>query len=215
MEIGERIAAAQLTGSARSKRQVVAGPLVGLLHERDDWYLSGMLASEAGRPFDPDEIPWALATIRQAFAAEGRWLSAELVEEASPGLAEVLAANGMTLVSRLPLLVVEPGELLVPSLPEGVTVKVVASDEDQKVANAVAADAYEMDGASFAFKPDPADGGAVLVYADDVPAATAAWTAVADGVSEVAGVGTIHTHRCTGRSSRSTGRHHPSQATTP
>ena len=195
MEIGVRIAAAQLTGSARSKRQVVAGPLVGLLHERDDWYLSGMLAAEAGRPFDPDEIPWALATIRQAFAAEDRWLSAELVEEANPGLAEALAANGMTLVSRLPLLVVEPGDLLVPDLPSGVTVKVVASDEDQKIANAVAAEAYEMDGAGFAFKPDSADGGAVLLYVDDVPAATAAWTAVADGVSEVAGVGTVHTHR--------------------
>ncbi|MET9269839.1 GNAT family N-acetyltransferase [Kribbella sp. NPDC003557] len=154
-----------------------------------------MVAAEPGQPFTPEEVPTALAVIRQAFAAEDRWLSAELVDEASPGLAEALAANGMTLVSRLPLLVVEPDDLLVPELPAGVTVRVVASDEDQKVANAVAAEAYEMDGADFAFKPDPADGGAVLVYADDVPAATASWTAVADGVTEVAGVGTIHTQR--------------------
>jgi len=98
-------------------------------------------------------------------------------------------------VSRLPLLVAEPDDLLVPELPAGVTVKVVSSDEDQKVANAVAAEAYEMDGAGFALKPDPADGGAVLVTVDGVPAATASWTAVADGVTEVAGVGTIHAHR--------------------
>jgi predicted GNAT family acetyltransferase len=63
------------------------------------------------------------------------------------------------------------------------------------VANAVAATAYEMDMADFAYQPDPADGGAVIIYVDDVPAATAAWTAVADEVSEVAGVGTIHSHR--------------------
>jgi predicted GNAT family acetyltransferase len=184
MEIGARIAAAQLTGAARSKRQVVAGPLAGLLHDKDDWYLSGLLAAEPGQPFSADDLPWALDTIRQAFAAEGRWLSAELVEEANPGLAEALAANGMTLVSRLPLLVVSPAELVVPELPDGVTVRVVASDEE-----------HEMDTAGSAFKPDPLDGGAVLVYADDVPVATAAWTAVADEVSEVAGVGTVHSHR--------------------
>jgi predicted GNAT family acetyltransferase len=195
MEIGTRIAAAQLTGSARSKRQVVAGPLAGLLHESDTWFLSGMLAAEPGQQFDPDEIPWALDTIRRAFAAEGRWLSAELVEEASPGLAEALAANGMTIVSHLPLLVVEPADLVVPDLPDGVTVRVVASDGDQEVANMVSAAAYEMDDAGFAYKLDPVNGGAVLVSVDDVPAATAAWTAVADEVCEVAGVGTIHSHR--------------------
>ena len=116
MEIGARIAAAQLTGSARSKRQIIAGPLVGLLHDDDTWYLSGMLAAEPGQPFDPDEIPWALDTIRQAFSAEGRWLSAELVDEANPGLAEALEANGMTIVSHPPLLVVELDGLTFPEL---------------------------------------------------------------------------------------------------
>lgn len=101
----------------------------------------------------------------------------------------------MTIVSRLPLLVVEPDDLRMPELPDDVTVNVVASDADQKVVNDVSAEAYEMDGAGFDFKPDPSDGGAVLVYADDVPVATAAWTAVADAVTEVAGVGTIHSHR--------------------
>lgn len=195
MEIGARIAAAQLTGSARSKRQVIAGPLAGMLHDDDAWYLSGVLAAEPGKPFDPDEIPWAIDTIRQAFAAEGRWVHAEFVEQASPGLAEALEANGMTIVSRLPLLVVEPAQLIVPDLPEGTTVNVVTSAEEQAIANAVSAEAYELDSADFAYKPDPANGGAVLVHVDGVPAATAAWTAVADGVSEVAGVGTIHSHR--------------------
>ncbi|WUJ74300.1 GNAT family N-acetyltransferase [Kribbella soli] len=195
MDIGARIAAAQLTGSARSKRQVIAGPLAGMLHDDDTWYLSGVLAADPGQAFDPDEIPWAIETIRQAFAAEGRWVHAEFVDEANPGLAEALAAQGMTIVSHLPLLVVEPGDLIVPSLPAGTTVQVVSSAEEQAVANAVAAEAYEMDSADFAYKPDPADGGAVIVYVDDVPAATAAWTAVADEVSEVAGVGTIHSHR--------------------
>jgi predicted GNAT family acetyltransferase len=195
MEIGARIARAQVDGLSRSRRQIIAGPLAGMLHERDDWYLSTMVAAEPGEPFAVDELPWALETIRQAFGAEGRWLSAELVDEANPGLAEALESNGMTIVSRLPLLVVEPVDLIVPEFPAGVTVKVVASAADQDVANAVSGEAYEMDGSGFAFKPDPADGGAVLVFADDVPVATAAWTAVADEVTEIAGVGTIHSHR--------------------
>ncbi|MEU8227272.1 GNAT family N-acetyltransferase [Kribbella sp. NPDC048915] len=195
MGIGARIARSQVDGLARSRRQIVAGPLVGMLHDQDAWYLSTMVAAEPGKAFLAEEVAPALAVIRQAFAAEDRWLSAELVDEANPGLAEELEANGMTLVSRLPLLVVEQDGLLVPELPDDVTVRVVASDDDQKAANAVAADAFESDGMDIAFKPDPVDGGAVLVYADDVPAATAAWTAVADQVTEVAGVGTIHTHR--------------------
>jgi predicted GNAT family acetyltransferase len=195
MDIGARIAAAQLTGSARSKRQVIAGPLAGMLHDDDAWYLSGVLAADPGQTFDPDDVPWAIDTIRQAFAAEGRWVHAEFVDEANPGLAEALAAQGMTIVSRLPLLVVDPAGLIVPELPVGTTVTVVSSPEEQAVANAVAAEAYELDSADFAYKPDPADGGAVIVHVDDVPAATAAWTAVADEVTEVAGVGTIHSHR--------------------
>ncbi|MEV5961584.1 GNAT family N-acetyltransferase [Kribbella sp. NPDC051952] len=195
MEIGARIAAAQLTGSARSKRQIVAGPLVGLLHDEDTWYLSGMLAADPGQPFDPEEVPWALDTIRQAFRAEGRWLHAELVEEASPGLAEALAGKGMTIVSHLPLLVVEPSELVFPELPAGVSTEVVESDEQQAEANAVSAEAYEMESPDSPVQPDPADGGCVLVRVDGVPVASASWTAVADGVTEVAGVGTIHSHR--------------------
>ncbi|MEU4604764.1 GNAT family N-acetyltransferase [Kribbella sp. NPDC023972] len=195
MEIGARIAAAQLAGATRSKRQVVAGPLVGLLHEDDVWYLSGMLAAEPGKPFEPAEVPWALAIIRQAFATEGRWLSAELVDEANPGLAEALEANGMTIVSRPPLLAVEPDGLTLPELPDGVTVELVTTDEEQAEANSVSADAYEMDGAGFTRHADPVDGGCVLVRVDGVAAASASWTAVADAVTEVAGVGTIHSHR--------------------
>jgi predicted GNAT family acetyltransferase len=195
MEIGARIAAAQLAGSSRSKRQIVAGPLVGLLHDDEAWYLSGMLAAEPGKPFDADEVPWALAAIRQAFAAEGRWLSAELVDEANPGLAEALEANGMTIVSHPPLLVVEPSDLNLPELPDGVTAELVTTDEAQAEANAVSAAAYDMEGAGFSRHSDPVDGGWVLVRVDGVAAASASWTAVADGVTEVAGVGTIHSHR--------------------
>jgi predicted GNAT family acetyltransferase len=194
MEIGTRIARAQLAGLTRSRRPVVAGPLVGLLHEDDTWFLSTMVAAEPGEPFDPEAVPEALETIRKAFAAEGRWLSAELVDDAVPGLAEVLEANGMTVRSRPPLLVVEPGYLRMPEFPAGVTAHVVSSDAEQAEANAISAEAFEMD-AAFGYQPELTNGGWVVVRADGVPAASAGWTAVADGVTEVAGVGTIHSHR--------------------
>jgi predicted GNAT family acetyltransferase len=195
VEIAARIASAQLQGLTRARRQIVAGPLVGLLHDSDLWYLSGALAAEPGAQFDPEEVPWALETIRKAFAAEGRWLSAELIEEANPGLAEALAANGMTIVSRPPLLVVEPGDLVMPELPAAVTASVVSSADEKVEADAVAARAYEMDGMGSPFQPEPSNGASVLVRLDGVPVATAGWTAVADGVTEIAGVGTLHSHR--------------------
>jgi predicted GNAT family acetyltransferase len=195
VEIAARIASAQLQGLTRSRRQIVAGPLVGLLSDSDLWYLSVAVAAEPGAKFDPEEVPWALETIRKAFAAEGRWLSAELIEEANPGLADALAANGMTIVSRPPLLVVEPSDLVLPELPAGVTASVVTSADEKAEANAVAADAYEMDGMGTAFQPEPSNGASVLLRLDGVPVATAAWTAVADGMTEVAGVGTVHSHR--------------------
>jgi predicted GNAT family acetyltransferase len=195
VEIAARIASAQLQGRIRSRRQIVAGPLVGLLHDEDVWYLSGAVAADPGTAFDPEEVPWALETIRQAFAAENRWLSVELIEEANPGLAEVLAAHGMTIASRPPLLTVESGGLRAMELPDKVTVSVVKSAEDQAKVDAVAAAAYESDELASPFQPDPANGGSVLVRWDGVPVATAAWTAVADGVTEVAAVGTLHEYR--------------------
>jgi hypothetical protein len=195
VEIGGRIASAQLQGLVRSRRQIVAGPLVGLLSDSDLWFLSTVVAAEPGTPFDPKEVPWAIETSRKAFAAEGRWVSAELIEEANPGLADALAANGMTIVSRPPLLVVEPVDLVLPEFPEGVTASVVTSADEQADVDAIAADAYEMDLGDKPFQPDPADGASVVVRLDGVPVATAVWTAVADGVTEVAGVGTLHSHR--------------------
>ena len=69
------------------------------------------------------------------------------------------------------------------------------SDAQQAEANLVFAKAFEFEGAGLAFQPDPANGGWILVRVDGVPVATGSWTAVAHGVTEVAGVGTIHSHR--------------------
>lgn len=173
----------------------MAGPLVGLLHDDDLWFLSTVVAAEPGTPFDPEEVPWAIETIRTAFAAEGRWVSAELIEEANPGLADALAANGMTIVSHPPLLVVEPADLVLPDFPEGVTAAVVSTPEEQAEVDAVAAAAYEMELGETTFQPDPVNGASILIRADGVPVASAVWTAVADGVTEVAGVGTLPSHR--------------------
>jgi predicted GNAT family acetyltransferase len=195
MGIAARIASAQLQGRVRTRRQIVAGPLVGLLHDEDVWFLSGAVAAEPGTPFDPDEVSWALETIRKAFAAEGRWLSVELIEEANPGLAEALEEHGMIIASRPPLLVAEPADLILPEFPEGVTASLVTSAEEHAEAAAVAADAYESEDASSPFQSDPVNGAGVLIRLDGVPVATAAWTAISDGVTEIVGVGTLHSHR--------------------
>lgn len=195
MELAVRIASAQVAGLSRSRRAIVAGPVMGLLHESDVWFLSCGVASEPGVPFDPDEVPAALEIVRKAFAAEDRWLTVEVVEEANPGLADVLAANGMTIVSRPPLLAVEPSQVVDPDLPASVTVSMVTDESAHAEANAIAAVAFEADGLATPFQPDPTNGRSVLVRWDGVPVSTAAWTAVADGVTEVAGVGTLPDYR--------------------
>lgn len=195
MELAVRIASAQLQGRIRSRRQIIAGPLAGLLHDEDVWFLSGALAAEPGVAFDPEEVPWALETLRKAFAAEGRWLSAELIEEANPGLADALAAEGMTIVSRPPLLAVQPGGLRMPELPAEVTASIVSSLAEQAEADRVAIASYDDEDVVSSFKEDPADGGSVLIRWDGVPVATALWTAVSDGVAEIAGVGTLPDYR--------------------
>jgi len=145
---------------------------------------------------EPDRA--AVAGLRDAFRAHERLPRLEWVEEAAPAVAPVLAASGMVQELRTPLMACAPAELVAPdgSL-DGLRVA-PTGDGDLR-------DTATVQWVAFGREPPPADqpppdprhrgGGAVLARVDGVPAATASWTAVVDGVSEVAGVATAEPFR--------------------
>lgn len=187
-----RIAAAQLAGLSRVRRVVPAGPFVGLLAADGPAYLSYAVAARPGEPVH--EVGDSLAALRAAFPPGA--LRFELLEQACPGAAEALAAAGMVVAARLPLMVLDPAAAAVPPTPDGVVVGIVDTAEDMAAATAVAGTAFGVpttppEGPP----PPPEEGGGVLARIGGEAVAAASWTGVADGVTEIVGVATLAEHR--------------------
>jgi ribosomal protein S18 acetylase RimI-like enzyme len=145
---------------------------------------------------EPDAA--AVEALRAAFRAHERLPRLEWVEEAAPAVAPVLEASGMELELRTPLMACTEEDLVAPDGPaERLTVAAAGDDDLRDVATvqwvAFGRDAPPADDPP----PDPRrrGGGAVLARVDGVPAAAALWTAVVNGVSEVAGVATAEPFR--------------------
>ncbi|SHF46237.1 GNAT family N-acetyltransferase [Streptoalloteichus hindustanus] len=193
--LAARVAVANLASAARSRRRVPAGPLVGLLHEEPVEYLSYVTAARPGVPVPTEAVPGALRVLRAAFAVEGRRPRAELVDEANPGLVAAVRAAGFAEDDRFPLLVLDPADLGVPAVPPGVEVAQVGTLDEARRAKKISDAAFGLPGSAAKPPGDPYDGGAVVALLGGVPVATAEWTAIAGGVTEIAGVATVAEHR--------------------
>jgi GNAT superfamily N-acetyltransferase len=181
-----------LAGLSRNRTVVAASPFTGLLMPGAAGFMSYAVAEKPGQPVR--ELGDSLDILRAAFAPiEPRF---ELIDEACPGAVEALLAAGLTATGRYPLLTLETENLIIPKSPPGVTVHVAESKEDAIDAQRVASEAFDspMDGDPPA-PGDPRDGGCVVARMDGEVVATAFWTSVADGVSEIAGVATSPGHR--------------------
>jgi GNAT superfamily N-acetyltransferase len=190
----ERIAAAQLAGLSRRRKVVPAPPFVGLLTPGGSVYQNYAVAAEPGEPVR--EFGDSLEILREAFAPNP--VRFELIDEASPGAVAMLEAAGLAVVGTYPLLTLDARELIMPPAPApaGVAVRVSKTKQDAVDAQTVADVAFESEPGGEPDAPgDLVDGGSVLAEVDGRPVATAFWTAVADGVTEIAGVATIHEYR--------------------
>jgi GNAT superfamily N-acetyltransferase len=109
---------------------------------------------------------------------------------------EALLAAGLTVTGRYPLLTLETENLVIPPTPPGTTVEVAGSKQDavdsQRVASAAFGSPMDQDPPA---PGDPRDGGSVVARVDGNVVATAFWTSVADGISEIAGVATSPEYR--------------------
>jgi GNAT superfamily N-acetyltransferase len=183
-----RIAAAQLVGLSRQRKVVAASPFVGLMVPGGPAFLQYAVAERPGEPVR--ELGDSLETLRAAFAPEP--VRFELIDEACPGAVGLLVGAGAEVAGRFPLLTLHTAKLTMPDAPAGATVRVSASKQDAVDAERVAAAAFESETRGEPDAPGAAaDGGSVIAHLDGQPVATAFWTAVADGVSEIAGVATL------------------------
>jgi RimJ/RimL family protein N-acetyltransferase len=140
---------------------------------------------------EPDAA--AVERLREVFGARERLPRLEWVEEAAPRLAPALAACGMAEELRAPLMACAPGALLDPTVDVGGLAVALVRDADLR-------DLADIQRAAFGESPlaegdKPRDprafgGGAVLARVSEATVAAAAWTAIVDGVSEIAGVAT-------------------------
>ncbi|SDD88478.1 GNAT family N-acetyltransferase [Actinokineospora iranica] len=194
--LASRIAAAQLAGLSRDRAVIPAGPFTGLLSADGPGYMSYAVATHPGEPVrDADKVARSLEILRAAFPPGG--LRFELIEQACPGAADTLAAAGLTVTMRIPLLVLDPADLLLPKPLDGVAIDVVRTTADLAASAEVARAAFGAPPGEPPTSPPPApeNGGSVLATLDGEPVAVASWTPVAHGVTEIAGVGTAENHR--------------------
>lgn len=185
------IAAAQLTGLSRVRTVVPAPPFTGLIKPGAPAFVNYAVAAKPGEPVD--KLGDALDELRAAFPPGP--IRFELIDEACPGAVAALEAAGLTVIGRYPVLTLEVADLRMPTTPGGATVEVSKTKQDAVDADRVANTAFGSPAGDPDAPGDPASGGSVLARVNGEPAAAAFWTAVADGVTEIAGVATLEEYR--------------------
>lgn len=183
-----RIAAAQLAGLSRQRTVVAAPPFTALLTPGAGAYANYAVIATPGRRVD--DLGDSLATLRAAFAPDPPRF--ELVDEAGPGAVEALLAAGAQETGRYAVLTLDASAPVMPDAPPGASVEVVRSAAQAREAQQVANAAFRMEIASDPGVPgEPPEGGCALVRLGGRAVSVAYWTAVADGVTEIAGVATL------------------------
>jgi GNAT superfamily N-acetyltransferase len=190
-DLAARIAAAQLTGLSRVRTVVPAPPFTGLIKPGAPAFANYAVAQKPGVPVT--ELGDSLDILRAAFPPGP--VRFELIDEACPGAVAALEAAGLTVVGHYPLLTLEVADLTMPPAPEGATVEVAKTKQDAVDADRVASAAFGSPAGDPDAPGDPTSGGSVLARVGGEPVAAAFWTAVADGVTEIAGVATLEEYR--------------------
>jgi predicted GNAT family acetyltransferase len=132
--------------------------------------------------------------LREAFVARGLQPRLEFVAERAPGLEAALAAAGFELQARIPVMTCPAHDLREVPPPDGVVIARVLAGSDVRPM-------MEVQSAAFGEGP-PSDaavrayhGRGLLARTDGVPAGAASRSAIAEGVSEIGGVGVLERFR--------------------
>jgi ribosomal protein S18 acetylase RimI-like enzyme len=152
-----------------------------------------------------DDLADALAVLRAAFRARGRMPRFEFIEEYAPDLGRALAAAGVDLEQRYPLLVCTPETLRPSPLIPGLTITTLTPDSPAEDLLACLTVQREGFGEIAGDPPTLADvddlranlteEGAFLARMEGVPVGAMMYTAPLDRLTELAGGTTIAAYR--------------------
>jgi GNAT superfamily N-acetyltransferase len=134
-------------------------------------------------------LAWdGIDALREAFVARGLGPRLEFVAECAPGLEEALAAAGFELQGRYPVMTLPAEDLREVPAPEGVVIGRVLPGGDVRTLLRTAAEAFGDDGPTDA-QVEGYAGRGHLARADGEPAGSAFHSAIAEGVTELVGIG--------------------------
>jgi ribosomal protein S18 acetylase RimI-like enzyme len=189
VNVAERVQSSIRAVNAAERESVIAGPFT-LYRSRasDHPYLNYAVPIAGAAEWD------RIDALREAFASHGLQPRLEFVAESAPGLEEALAAQGFTLQARIPVMTCPVEDLREVPTPDGVVIARVFGGPDVRPL-------MEVQSAAFGEGP-PSDaavsaygGRGLLARVDGVPAGVASRSAIAEGVSEIGGVGVLERFR--------------------
>jgi ribosomal protein S18 acetylase RimI-like enzyme len=183
VNVAERVQASVHTVNAAERDVVVVGPFTLYRNRASDHLYLNYAVPNAGA-VDWDEVD----ALRAAFAAHGLRPRLEFVAECAPGLEQALAAAGFELQGRYPVMTLPAPALREVPAPEGVVIVRVLGGADVRPLLQTAAEAFGSDAPTDA-QVAAYQGRGVLARAGGEPAGGAFRSAIADGVSELGGIG--------------------------
>ena len=199
MNVAERVQASIRAVNAAERDAIVAGPFTLYRNRASDHpylnYAVPNAGATAGQGID---------ALRAAFAEEGLRPRLEFVAECAPGLEEALAADGFELQGRYPVMTLPAEELREVPAPDGVVIARVLEGGDVRALLATAAEAFG-DGPPTDAQIAGYGGRGHLARADGEPAGAAFHSAIAEGVSELGGIGVRERFRRRGIAAALTG----------
>jgi ribosomal protein S18 acetylase RimI-like enzyme len=175
--------------NAAERTPVEAGAFTLYRHTTSDHpYLNYAVPAPGASSWEP------ISELREAFAGVGLRPRLEFVAECAPGLEQSLADAGFHHEARIPVLTCAIQSLREVPTPEGVVIARATGRDDARRLMEVTAAAFG--------EPPPSEehvaayqGRGVLARADGVPAGGSFRSAIAEGVSEIAGIGVLERFR--------------------
>ena len=200
MNVAEQVQASIRTVNAAEREPIAAGPFTLYRNRSSDHpYANYAVPNEGAAAWE------GIDALRAAFAAEGLQPRLEFVAECAPGLEEALAADGFALQGRYPVMTLPAEQLREVPAPEGVVIaRVLAEGGDVRALLATAAEAFG-DGPPTDAQVAAYGGRGHLARAEGEPAGAAFHSPIADGVSELGGIGVRERFRRRGIAAALTG----------
>jgi GNAT superfamily N-acetyltransferase len=183
MNVAERVQASIRAVNRAARDAVPAGSFTFYRHRNTDHPFLNYAVPDAGA------TEWeGIDELRRVFAPHGLTPRLEFVGECAPGLEEALVAAGFSLEGHFPVMTLPAEEFREVPAPEGVVIARAVLGADARAVLEVAAEAFgeqpptEAEVAAY-------QGRGLLARAHGVAAGAASRSDIAEGVSELAGIG--------------------------